>query len=278
MRSERWDETCAKYRNQKEDEQNPVAHTHDELDLKAAVEENVHARFKSPEVILYVTMEVSTHREWFQRASKFLVESEKRNRCEERLVGILSALKGGGLRSPNRIRHNGRRVSEILRSHAGFVRGDQAGVRADLAGADLSRANLERASLAYADLRGANLERANLREAKLNSADLTKVSLRGADLRKADLTEAHLAGADLTEAQVGGAELFRADLQQAILRHADFGATNFRDALVNGADFEGASLKTAILRETKLEGADLSRADISMALLPRGYSPPASKS
>lgn len=182
--------------------------------------------------------------------------------------------KGRNLRSPNSIRHNGKRLSDILAAHEKFIRGDETGTRADLTGADLSRANLEKANLAYVNFHGAVLEGANLREAKLSSADLSKANLRRADLRKADLTEAQMSGADLTEARVGGAEMFRADLQFAILRKADFGATNFRDALVRGADFRGAGMRTAILRETNLDGADLSGVDLSTALLPRGFVPP----
>ena len=107
-------------------------------------------------------------------------------------MSIFSALTGGGLRSPQKIRLNGRTLAEILAAHALFVGGKDGGVRADLAGADLTRADLYKANLAYADLQGANLEEANLREAKLSSADLSKSYLRSADLRKADLTEANL--------------------------------------------------------------------------------------
>ena len=179
----------------------------------------------------------------------------------------------GGLRAPQRIRIKGQRLSDILAAHGNFVRGGDGGVRAELAGANLSRADLGKANLMYADLQGANLEGANLREAKLGSADLSKANLKGVDLRKADLTESHLNGADLTEAQAGGTEFFRASLVQAILRRGDFVAANFRDADVHGANFEGAMLRTAILRETKLDGVDLSRAEgLDTALMPRGYS------
>src|SRR5271167_2968180 len=56
---------------------------------------------------------------------------------------ILNTLLGKGPRSPHSIHHKGKRLSEILEAHARFVRGADSGVRADLAGADLSRANLE---------------------------------------------------------------------------------------------------------------------------------------
>ena len=93
-------------------------------------------------------------------------------------MSIFSALTGGGLRSPQKIRLNGKTLSDILAAHALFVRGKDGGTRAELAGVDLSRADLHKANLAYADLQGANLEDANLREAKLASADLSKSNLR----------------------------------------------------------------------------------------------------
>ncbi len=92
-------------------------------------------------------------------------------------MSIFSALKGDGLRSPQKIRVNGKTLADILAAHALFVSGKDGGVRAELAGVDLTRADLYKAKLAYADLQGANLEGANLREAKLSSADLSKAHL-----------------------------------------------------------------------------------------------------
>src|ERR1700689_5297758 len=97
-------------------------------------------------------------------------------------MSILSALKGGGLRSPQKIRLNGKTLAEILTAHALFGRGKDGGARAELAGLDLSHADLYKANLTYADLQGANLEAANLRETRLASADLSKSNLRSADL------------------------------------------------------------------------------------------------
>ena len=185
-------------------------------------------------------------------------------------MGILSGLKGGGLRSPKSVKHKGKTVAGIIEAHQRFVRGDESGVRADLAGADLSRVDFEGMNLDLVNFQGANLEGAKLYNVRLSSADLSKANLRKADLRKADLTEAHLSGADLTEAQVGGAELFRTDLRQAILRRANFGAANFRSAEIRGADFTGADLQTTILRETNLEGVDLSGLDLSTTLITAG--------
>ena len=58
-------------------------------------------------------------------------------------MGILSALKGGGLRSPKSVKHKGKTVAGIIEAHQRFVRGEENGARADLAGADLSRVNFE---------------------------------------------------------------------------------------------------------------------------------------
>ena len=50
---------------------------------------------------------------------------------------------------------------------------------------------------AKADLSGADLSRANLIEADLNGADLSRANLSGADLSGADLSRTDLSGADL---------------------------------------------------------------------------------
>ena len=79
----------------------------------------------------------------------------------------------------------------------------------DLAGANLTGANLFRANLTGADLTGANLFRANL-----TGADLTGANLTGADLTGANLAGADLAGANLTGANLTGANLYGADLEE----------------------------------------------------------------
>jgi uncharacterized protein YjbI with pentapeptide repeats len=60
---------------------------------------------------------------------------------------------------------------------------------ANLAGIDLSEANLHGAFLFRANLRGANLSGANLQGAYLCEANLNWADLRGADLTGANLTE-----------------------------------------------------------------------------------------
>lgn len=59
------------------------------------------------------------------------------------------------------MKHNGKRLEDILESHVKFTKGDASGVRADLSGAKLAGANLHGANLSYALLREANLEGAD---------------------------------------------------------------------------------------------------------------------
>jgi hypothetical protein len=154
------------------------------------------------------------------------------------------------LRSPKRIRHNGRRLTEILAAHERFIKGQEGGTRGDLTGADLARADFRAANLTGAILCGANLEGASFVKAKLSFANLERARMRGADLRNADLTEAHLKEADLTDALISGVEALRADFSGACLRGANLSVANLRDTILRGADFRGANMTTTVLRET----------------------------
>ena len=96
-------------------------------------------------------------------------------------------------------------IAEGLRLKAALEIGVKA--RADLDGANLTRANLY-----GADLDGANLTRANLTRANLDGANLTR-----ANLTRANLTRANLYGANLTRANLDGAEPYGANLDGANL-------------------------------------------------------------
>ena len=79
----------------------------------------------------------------------------------------------------------------------------------DLAGCDLSFANLESANLTNAHLVNANLESANLTNASLIGVGLTNASLAGANLTNTNLTNANLVnarieGVDFTNAITTG--------------------------------------------------------------------------
>ena len=63
-------------------------------------------------------------------------------------------------------------LQRVLRKHSAFLAGKKSGERANLAGADLTHANLTHANLAGADLTHANLDDANLAGADLAHANL----------------------------------------------------------------------------------------------------------
>jgi len=116
-------------------------------------------------------------------------------------------------------------------------RTESPSVKPNLAGVDLSKAQLRQADLSEADLHGADLRRANLREANLNGADL-----RGARLYRANLNRAYLAGANLMDADLYRVYLGRADLC--------------------GANLRGADLRLSILMATKVDGTHLTGARV----------------
>ena len=91
-------------------------------------------------------------------------------------------------------------LKNILDKHLKWLRGENGGKRADLSGADLSRANLSWANLSGADLSRANLSWANLSWANLSGADRSWANLSWANLSGADLSWANLSGADLSGA------------------------------------------------------------------------------
>ena len=131
---------------------------------------------------------------------------------------------------------------------------------ANLAGLDLSGADLSRAVLGIADLRGTNLTKATLQSAELGSADLDGAILTHANLRLASMGNARLPHADLEGASLSGAMLFMADLSHANLRSA-----RLMDANLTWADLRHAVLRDALLEGAILVGARLQDADLSGA-------------
>jgi hypothetical protein len=88
------------------------------------------------------------------------------------------------------------------------------------------RPNLAGADLSSADVGGARLERADLSDSVLTRASLHECDLSGADLRRALLF-----GADLTRANLSHADLSGADLSRALLWETIFGDTDLSDAI-----------------------------------------------
>lgn len=108
-------------------------------------------------------------------------------------------------------------VPLVLRG-AKFARGEDFS-RMQLAGADLSMAQLAGARLQGTDFSGAWLADADLRR-----ADLTGANLTGADLTGADLTGAILTDADLRRAELDRAVLADVDLSEALLENIPAGS------------------------------------------------------
>ena len=102
--------------------------------------------------------------------------------------------------------------------------------------ANLSGANLSRADLSGANLPGANLSWVSLSRAHLPGANLLGAKLYGAGLSRADLSGANLSRADLSRANLSGADLSRANLSGADLSGADLSETNLFGANPSGAD------------------------------------------
>ena len=98
--------------------------------------------------------------------------------------------------------------------------------RADLTGANLSKADLSAANLSRADLTGANLSNADLSAANLSRADLTGANLSNADLSAANLSRADLTGANLSNADLSAANLVGANIEEADLSGTNFGNSN----------------------------------------------------
>lgn len=159
-------------------------------------------------------------------------------------------------------------------------RNGNSSLRPDLAGADLSRANLSGAllggsKLSEADLSGANLTRADLSNSILTGANLSRANLSEACLNRANLACATLSLANLTKATGDQVNFGKAVLSGALLRETTFGHSDLAAADLSGADlarayFGGAvladaNLRSADLRGANLHGARLNNANLSLA-------------
>ena len=95
---------------------------------------------------------------------------------------------------------------------------------ADLAGAQLSGAQIANTNLAGADLSGADLTDANL----------ASTVMSGVNLQKADLSGAYMNGTRLQRANLSGANLSKARLNNANLLDANLSDTNFSGVSLSG--------------------------------------------
>lgn len=104
----------------------------------------------------------------------------------------------------------------------------------DLAGADLSEAEL-----ALATMRGASMPKADLRGVRADGCDLSESDLTGACLAGASLRGARLVRTALADADLAGANLMEAMLQRARVEGASFQKANLFRANLMGAEGDG---------------------------------------
>ncbi len=126
---------------------------------------------------------------------------------------------------------------------------------ANLTGAVLISAVLERVNLKYADLTDAFLKGAYLKGANLKYADL-----KGADLRGVFLIDANLKYTDLR-----GADLKYTDLRGADLKYTDLKDVDLTDVDLTDVDLSHTDLKDVDLSHTDLSHTDLSHTDLNKA-------------
>lgn len=106
--------------------------------------------------------------------------------------------------------------------------------RREFPGADLTGAVLRDASMQRTDLVGAKLVRVDGQDARFVSAALRDADMTGANFRAADFTRADLRGAVLREADLRQARFFRADLRGADLTGANLAGVDLNAALLGG--------------------------------------------
>ncbi|MBZ0303584.1 MAG: pentapeptide repeat-containing protein [Anaerolineae bacterium] len=109
-----------------------------------------------------------------------------------------------------------------------------------------------------------------LREANLSRRDLSSANLRGADLFGSNLWNTNLTGANLENAILIRARMRQAKLGGANLAAAELDDADLRQADLAGANLEGADMPGANLEEADLQGANLNGARLLGATLPNG--------
>ena len=113
----------------------------------------------------------------------------------------------------------------------------QSAERPDLSAANLAAKNLAGYNLSQADMSGSKLWDAQLRRANLIEADLSACVARFATFSSANLTRANLQGADLRAGSLRRANLTEANLESAVLRF-----TSLVEANVTGANLHRAEI------------------------------------
>lgn len=151
-------------------------------------------------------------------------------------------------------------------------RTENAELKIDFIGVDLSNVNLVGANfvdidLSYANFNGANLNKAILDRASLTGANFNRANLSDAKFIGAFLFNAYFSGANFSGANFSNADLNRTNLINTELSNVNFSNANFRNANLNRADLSRINLSGTDLSEADLSRANLRRSDLSRANL-----------
>lgn len=159
---------------------------------------------------------------------------------------------------------------QSVRTRAGSAPVRASFVKADLCGADLSRALLSGADLSHASMRGViaretDFSGADLSGSDLTDADLTGARLCGANLDVARLTNCRMAGADLRDVRLYAANLSALRFVCPSMegpRHGLRGLLESHRHWIESHGFDGDRL---VLPDLCAESFDLSRRNLSLA-------------
>lgn len=150
-------------------------------------------------------------------------------------------------------------LSGIILNDAYFFNGfvEDKFISANLEGALLNKAMLQKAQLSSANFKGADLTSANLEMAHLYSCNFNGANLCFSNMKDVDLDSADFIEADLDNANLEGATLEGANFTMAYLGLANFHEANLDSVIFTRADLENANLKMASLFGTDFNGANL---------------------
>jgi len=127
----------------------------------------------------------------------------------------------------------------------------------NLAGVDLSGANLTGVYLSYVNLSGANLS-----GSVLIGVDFFQNNLTGADFTGADFSSAMIYQQDFRGSILENVNFSNADLNEANLSGMDIRTINLTGAAVGGSDLSGADLRGIQLDAVRISSSNLSHAKL----------------
>jgi uncharacterized protein YjbI with pentapeptide repeats len=160
-------------------------------------------------------------------------------------------------------------VEAVFRS-AQFLK--SVGLEANLTGADLQNAVLERLTVRKAVLEdvilvGVTFDRVNLSAAKLAGHDFSGQKLRAVNFMGADLSGVSFKNADISTCVFQGACLTSALLEGVTARQCMFSDANLENVQALEGDFAQSFFGEASLSHADLSGSDFSRANLYLACM-----------